>query len=164
MDNVPLLDANPALAIALNFIFGDHVEDGRTNIRPSESEQDCSLSYPRSISLKKLASNYSLRRLESDIKRVVDNGGARLGYTRGHGPNSHSFQRSPPPLSPRALQLQRAGSDYSGEVRPLMLSLIDQPEVGFPSQLRPKGLSNEINNWEKLIDFILLLWTHLRGY
>lgn len=90
MDNVPLLDANPALAITLNYIFGDHVEDprkdGRTNIRPFELKQDCSLSYPRSISLKKLASNYSLRHMESDIKRVVDNGSARLCYTRGHGP------------------------------------------------------------------------------
>lgn len=53
---------------APDFIFGDHIEDlrrdGCPDVRPSESEQDCSLLYPRSFYLKELAPDYSLQRMQ----------------------------------------------------------------------------------------------------
>lgn len=68
MENVLLLDVHQVKATALDFIFGDHIEDtrkeGRSDIRPSRTEKDSRRLYPHSFSLKELGPVHSLQRLE----------------------------------------------------------------------------------------------------
>lgn len=157
MDNVPLLDANQAEATAPGFIFRDHIKDTRKDshldIRPSKLEQDCSLSYLHSFSLKEFGPIHSLQRLEQEFQWIIDNKNA--GYTKDHGLTPISSNGTHCLLVLEPCSCENLNLDYSGEVCPLVLSLFDQPKASFPSDLKPKGLPNEIVNWKILTDFIL---------
>lgn len=145
-----------------DFIFGDHIEDtlkeGRLNIRPSRTEKDCGLSYHHNFPLKELGPTHSLRRLEQSFMWVLDNKNACLVYTRDHGLTLISSGGTHRHRILEPCSCENMDFDYSKEVRPLVLLLFDQPRAGFPGDLKPNGLPNDIGNWEELTNFTLFFF------
>ena len=39
-------------------------------------------------------------------------------------------------------------SSYRGELRPLIMTLLEDPSSGFPGDLKPKGCLNSASGWE----------------
>lgn len=121
------------MATALDFIFGDHIEDtlkeSHPKIHPSRTKQDCGLLYPRSFSLKELGPIHSLQCSEQEFPWLIDNKSTCLGYTRNHGLTLISSNGTHRCRILEPCSCEDVNFDYSGEVHPLVLSLFHQPRV-----------------------------------
>lgn len=78
-----------------------------------------------------------LQRLEKDVRLVVDHEAACLGYKRDHEITPYLSGNTQRWRILESCDCEDFDSSYSGEVRPLILSLFDQPGVGFPKELKP---------------------------
>lgn len=74
---------------------------------------------------------------------MIDHGVACLRYKRDHGIAPYLSSNTQRRRILKPYDCEDLDSSYFGDVHPLMLSLFDQPGVGFPRELKPKGLLNE---------------------
>lgn len=124
-------------------------------VHVSSSELNRGLSYPRSFSIRRFSHDHDLQRPEGDVRWVIDHGASRLGYTRDHGLTPHLFGSTQHRHIRKPYDCEELYSSYFGAMRPLILSLFDQPYARFPGELKPKGFPNEVEHWSWLTYFVL---------
>lgn len=89
---------------------------------------------------------HSLQRSEQEFLWVIDNKNTCLGYTRDQGLTLISSNGTHRRCILEPCNYENVNFDYSGGVRPLVLSLFHQPRASFLDDLTPKGLPNYIGN------------------